>query len=478
MAGLCSGLNTALISRAADFLSAGPLYAEFYQTLTTGYRIEALGPLFYKEQAGTQKTWAIPPLISYTTDEAVSLKEFNMLYPILTYDRYGDQYRWQFCQVFSFAGGPHPDDPSRRRFTLFPVYFQQRSMKPEENYTAVFPFYGHLRHRLFRDEIYFVMFPIFGETTKHDVVTDNYFYPVFHLRHGSGLKGWQFWPLMGQEHKDVTTTTNGFKDIEMNPGHDNTFVLWPFYFNDYTRLGTTNATWIRGILPFYVSERSALRNATTVIWPFFAKIDDREKKYKEVDAPWPLIEFAHGEGKTTRRVWPFFSQSHNQTLEDNFYLWPFYKYSRAKSAPLDRTRTRIVFFVYSDTVDKNTERDTSARRTYLLPFFFKQKDFNGNTRLQIFAPLEPFVQGSHKIPRDYSPLWAVWRQEANPSTGAASQSLLWNLYRRETSPGHKKISLVLGLFQYESGPEGGLTRLFFVPVSRHGSAAGNRPPSK
>ena len=154
-------------SFSADFLSAGPLYAEFYQTLCTGYRIEAVGPLFYKEQADTRKTWAVPPVISYTTDEAVGLKEFDMLYPVLTYDRYGDQYRWQFCQVFSFAGGPHPDDPSRHRVTIFPVYFQQRStMKPEENYTAVFPFYGHLRHRLFRDEIYFVMFPIFGESKK------------------------------------------------------------------------------------------------------------------------------------------------------------------------------------------------------------------------------------------------------------------------------------------------------------------------
>jgi hypothetical protein len=320
------------------------------------------------------------------------------------------------------------------------------------------------------------MFPIFGESKKHEVVTDNYLYPIFHLRHGPGLKGWQFWPLMGREHKDVTTSTNGFNDVERNPGHDNTFVLWPIFFSDYTRLGTVNATWIHGVLPLYTIERSALRNATTVIWPFFAKIDDREKKYKEVDAPWPLIEFAHGEGKTTKRVWPFFSQAHSATLEDNFYLWPIYKYSRAKSAPLDRTRTRIAFFLYSDTQDKNTERQTTARRTYLLPFFLKQKDFNGNTRFQIFAPLEPFVPGSHKIPRDYSPLWSVWRQEKNPTTGAASQSLLWNLYRRETSPTHKKVSLLLGLFQYESGPEGGRTRLFYVPFGRHVADASNRPP--
>ena len=44
---------------------------------------------------------------------------------------------------------------------------------------------------LFRDEIFFVMFPIYSQTRKKDVVTDNYLYPFFHLRHGDGLHGWQ-----------------------------------------------------------------------------------------------------------------------------------------------------------------------------------------------------------------------------------------------------------------------------------------------
>ena len=66
-----------------------------------------------------------------------------------------------------------------KRFTLFPLYFQQRSPDPNENYTALVPFYGHLKNRLFRDEIFFVMFPIYSETRKRDVVTDNYLYPVF-----------------------------------------------------------------------------------------------------------------------------------------------------------------------------------------------------------------------------------------------------------------------------------------------------------
>ena len=458
-------LLSAIARTAAGFeLEAGPLWDDFELTLAPGHRLEALGPLFYDQHKETEHTWAIPPLLSYTQDPGVGLKEFDFLYPILTYDRYGSQYRWQLIQILSLAGGPMPEEDIRNRFTIFPLYFQQRSSKPEENYTAVAPFYGHIKHRLFRDDIFFVMFPFYSETRKRDVVTDNYLYPFFHLRHGTGLHGWQFWPLLGHEHKEVTTRTNGFNEVETIGGHDKTFVLWPIFFNDHLGLGTTNASWQQAALPLYSFERSPLRDSTTVLWPFFSRIDDRQKKYREWDAPWPFVEFANGAGKTTHRVWPFFSRSHSPTLEDNFYLWPIYKYEHAKLPPLDRRRTRIVFFLYSDLTDTNTETHEAERRSYLWPFYTHRRDFNGNERLQVLALLEPFTVGSHKIERDYSPLWSLWRSEHNPRAGAQSQSLLWNLYRREAAPERKKISLLFGLFQYQSRPEFKRWRLFYIPL--------------
>ena len=106
------------------------------------------------------------------------------------------------------------------------------------------------------------------------------------------------------------------------------------------------------------------------------------------------------------------------------------------------------------------------RRTDMWPFFTHRRDFNGNTRLQMLALLEPFLVGSHKIERNYSPVWSVWRAEKNQQTGAASQSLLWNLYRRDAAPDRKKISCLFGLFQYESAPEGKQLRLFYIPFGK------------
>jgi hypothetical protein len=454
----------------AEPLHAGPLFDEFDLTLVPGHRKEAVGPFFYSEQKETQRTWAVPPLFSYTQDPETESKEFDFLYPVMTYDRYGEQYRWQFFQLLSFAGGPTQQESARDRFTLFPFYFQQRSSDTNQNYTAVFPFYGHLKNRIFRDESSFVMFPLYGETRKKDVVTDNYLWPIFHLRHGDGLQGWQFWPLVGREHKDVTTQTNGFNDVNIIGGHDSFFALWPLFFETKSEIGTVNAQWQQASLPAYSLLRSPQRDSTTVIWPFFNYVDDREKKYREWEAPWPLVEFARGEGKTTTRVWPLFSQAHSATLESDFYLWPIYKYNRVNSAPLDSRRTRICFFLYSDLTEKNTETEAARRRVYCWPLYTHRRDFNGNSRLQILALLEPFLSTSKSIERDYSPLWSVWRSEDNPRVGATSQSLLWNLYRRDAHPGTKKCSLLFGLFQYQSSPEGKRLRLCYVPLGKTGAA--------
>jgi hypothetical protein len=139
---------------------------------------------------------------------------------------------------------------------------------------------------------------------------------------------------------------------------------------------------------------------------------------------------------------------------------------------LDRERTRILFYLYSDTIQRNTESGEARRRIDFWPLFTHQRDYDGGSRLQLFSPLEPFLPNNPSVERDYSPVWSVWRAEWNPRTGAGSQSLLWNLYRRETTPQSKKCSLLLGLFQYQSGPEGKRLSLLYIPVIRTRPASG------
>ena len=48
----------------------------------------------------------------------------------------------------------------------------------------------------------------------------------------------------GVEHKDVTTLTNGFGDVQTIGGHDSLFVMWPFFFREKAGIGTENPEWI------------------------------------------------------------------------------------------------------------------------------------------------------------------------------------------------------------------------------------------
>jgi hypothetical protein len=462
---LCCSLKPAL---SDEFRDAGFLYDRFGLTLAPGHRTEALGPLFYSEENETQHTWAIPPIFSSTRDPGTESLELDFFYPLLTYDRFGEQYRWELGQLFSISGGPSQTEKDRDRFTLFPVYFQQRSSDTNENYTAVFPLYGHLKNRLFRDEMFFVMFPIYGQTRKKDVITDNYLYPLFHLRHGDALSGWQFWPIAGHEHKDPMMQTNGFGDVQTIGGHEKMFAMWPLYFNQREGIGTDNLQWEMGSLPAFNKLRSPKRDTTTVLWPFFTQVDDREKKYREWELPWPFVVIARGEGKRTTRFFPLFSLSTNASLESDSYLWPVYKYTRIHDNPLDRERTRILFFLYSDTSQKNTETGERQRRRDFWPFYTHEQNYDGNTRLQILALLEPYLPNNKSIQRDYSHLWSIWRSENNPRKGTASQTLFWNLYRHESAPESKRTAFFFGLYQHESNPEGSRTRLCYIPLGgRH-----------
>jgi hypothetical protein len=458
-------LTLAADSTPTNAVSAGFLFDHFRLTLTEGERTEAAGPFYYSEKTPEEQTLAFPPFFSKYQNPGVDTAEYDFLYPLLTDEHYSDEWRWQFCQLLSFSGGREPEDPLTRRFTLFPFYFQQRSVETNLNYTAVAPFYGHLQNRLFRDKIFFVMFPCYSQTQKKDLVTDNYLYPFVHIRRGVGLKGWQVWPIVGHEHKIVTLDTNGFGDVATNPGHDRSFLFWPFWLRQDNAVGTRDQEKFRASIPLFVKDRSPLRDQTSVLWPFFSWIDERGRKYREWEGPWPFVIFSRGPGKTTSRVWPVFSQSHDSSQESDSYLWPLYRYKRLHADPLEQERTSILFYLYVNVRERSTETGVHEGRETLWPLYTWNREFNGNRRLQIFAPFEVVLPTNRGLLRNWSPLWSVWRAETNPRTGQDSQSLLWNLYRREDSPAHKKISLLFGLFQYQRAGVDHRTRLFYLTVS-------------
>jgi len=196
----------------------------------------------------------------------------------------------------------------------------------------------------------------------------------------------------------------------------------------------------------------------------FTTIDDRGRKYHEWAGPWPFVVFGNGDDRHLSRVWPLYSKAHTQEQQSDSWVWPLVTYTRTHADPLDRHRSRVLYYLYSRLVEKNTETGREKIRLDMWPFFTWHHDFDGRERLQVLAPLEPAVPDNPGIERNWSPLWSVWRAEDNPKTGASSRSLLWNFYRRESAPASRKVSCCFGLYQYQAQAAGQTVKLFYLPA--------------
>ena len=408
------------------------------------------GELAIGSFSAAEDSFAIPILFSRKKGSRPDHGEWDVLYPLMSYDRYGREWRWNFVQIFRMAGGEGRAGKWKRA-TVFPFYFWQKSADPEKDYWALLPFYGTVKNRFGRDEVKTAAFPLYVRTRKKDVVTRNYLAPFFHLRRGDRLRGWQLWPLAGWETKGITTKTNILGESLLVGGHKKLTIAWPFYFRDRTGIGAENAKDQRALLPFFSSTRSAGRDSFTAPWPIGLTVtQDREKKYREIGLPWPFVVFARGEGKSASRLWPFFgTASNNKGLRSRFYVWPIYRRRTLETELIVERQTRWGFFLFAEKRKMQKDGGISTRERNLWPLFTWRASDDGGQRLQVLAVLEPFFPANETIERHYSPLWAVWRSSQSPGAKARSQSFLWNLWRREVDEERRRGAVLFGLVRWE-----------------------------
>lgn len=432
-----------------SWTEAGPLYHQFGLTLENGVREEFLGPLFSTQEVGDHEheasLWTVAPFASRYEEPATERVEFDFLYPALSYDRYGTEWRLHVAQFLNFHGGTSLDGEVKRRRNLFPFFFSQTSTQHTNDYWSLLPFYGHFQNHLFRDEVRFVAAPLYVWSRKGRMETDNYLFPFIHFRHGGGVKGWQVLPLAGHETRAPITRTNILTDDpEVIPGYDKWFAAFPFFHHESLNLGTTNVEKRRIFIPLYSVQRSPARDNTTLLWPFFSHTVDRENRFEEWGLPFPFLGWARGEGKHANRVWPLWGKATNEALQSDFLLWPLYTHRLIKTPEIERERTRIFWFPYSDTRLVNPVTGDYRRKLDLWPFFTYSHDLDGRERLQMLAVSETVIPGNKSIERSWAPLWSLYRAEFNPKTRRESQSLLWNLWRRDAQPGEARNSFLFG----------------------------------
>ncbi len=394
-----------------SIISFWPLF-DYRESPKEGFsNLSILGPLFKLQHKGGTTDLALRPFFYHIggSDSA----ETDYLYPIASSSSWPEGGYFQVLKLFQ-KPKTVPGVEERRGTMLFPFYLSGRSEKYGP-YVSVFPFYGDIYERLWRDEIHYTMFPLYSRTVKKGTETSNYLYPFFSIIRGERESGFQVWPLYGQAEKEGV--------------YRRRFALWPVYLQEESGLDTDDPTRRFYLFPFYTSAESDKRSERRFLWPFFGYVSDRGKKLEERDYFWPFVVTIEGESRSLNRFLPFYSEDRRRERVKRWYLWPLYSHEELNSESFRQERDRVLFFLYSDKLETWTIDGRERRRTAVWPLLVYKKDERGVKTVTLPAPVEPILD-KEGIEKSWAPLWRLYIQKWNDA-GDSAVSFLWNLYWHE-----------------------------------------------
>ncbi len=458
------------ISSGRDDFSLGPLLNIEEDESQESQEVDLLGPFITSKRDKDSSEFGLRPLFYLLRDSEKDSTEFDFLYPIATYDRREEDWDFQFLiYLLSYESEKKPSGFRETEFTLFPFIFSKRAEDRDKSYFAVFPLYGGLKDKFARDEINFLLFPLYLETKKGGFTNYSFLWPIFGYYTGGGQEGFRLWPLFGYRKRGETL--------------DEKFALWPIYVSKrWEFFGEERRSFM--IFPFYSTLESPERTQSTYLWPLFNRLVDREKEIERWDTPWPLINFTRGK-KTGNRVFPFYASEEDKNSEEGFFLWPLYRYSNLTLEDHVRKRKTFLLFLYSDIKEEPTiDGGREGRRIDFWPLFSYKRDEKGNRSFHFLSLLEPFFSNNKGIERNYAPLWRLFEWNKYED-GRSVSSFLWNTYRMEKSKDMTKVDLrpiipifsyvdseekskfyfLGGLFGYKSDQRKKTFKLFFIPIN-------------
>jgi len=443
-----------------------PLF-DYRSSPATAYsNLSLLGPLFKREINGDTARTALRPL--FFTSSTGEDQETEILYPLATTSSSGNDSDTQVIKLYQKHVSRSGTPEEKRDSMLFPFYISGRSER-YGHYTSVFPIYGDLYERFWRDEYHFALFPLYGSTVKNGTTSRNYLYPFFNTVSGEQESGFQFWPLYGQAAK---------KGV-----YDKRFVLWPFFIKEHLAQNSDNPVSNLSVLPLYASSVSPKRSSTYAPWPFCGVVRDADGKIVERDFFWPFWMTAQGPGTGTDRFLPFFASSHGKESSSDWVMWPLYRHETITSTTFQLEKTSLLYFLYSRSDESWPQLGRDRAHSAFWPLYAWKRDEDGRRTLSMPALVEPVIWNDG-VEHNWAPLWrmfiSTWDNQGNGAT-----SLLWNLYwhekRGSESAGEfsplvswrsgsniSEFRLLKGLFGFGSSSGKSWVSILWIPFGRGG----------
>jgi hypothetical protein len=359
----------------------------------------------------------------------------------------------------------HKTSEEKYDVSLFPFFYGRDG---ERSYGGVFPFYGKLYHRFRRDEIGFVLWPLYAYNTGDRTTRTDVLFPFFSFYSGY-QEGYKIWPLYGQRH--------------WGEERRSMFVLWPFFIKDERGLDTDQTQNSTFVVPFYMHSESPVSEYTGVLWPFFTYKRVRDRV--EVNAPWPFFSYSSGETEQQKSLtfWPVYSKSKSERDEVTYVMWPIYKAAERYAGDAKWTEKRILLL-------NKYVVDDRGRFLNIWPFFeYRAKDEKTTFYFPSILPwrnkgfdriVRPLIT-LYEYRRDgdktvSNTLYGLYTKEQNGTAWKRRFAFLFEMKRDEKGTGFQILS---GLFGVDSEK----VKILFVPIKREekkvteerqGSEAGDR----
>ena len=414
----------------------GPLL--FTRTDPDGTRVEGFRPFYLHTVAGKRET---------------SL----LFYPFFTWQKEGDDRFFSFFQLINARRQTDSGEPTRHNFDVWPFYFSRDTGEPAESYRALFPLGGTIKHRLGKDRISFVLFPLYSDVEKNGAHTIYAPWPFLRFIDGAGAHGFEFWPLFGHQGRAGD--------------YDSRFYLWPLIYKSAKNLAEPQPRVSVGALPFYTRDTGPGFISETYAWPFCGYTHRTEPdRYDEQRYFWPLFVQGRGDQRTVNRWAPLYTHSVIRGYDKTWVAWPVFRHVRWEDDGLAQEKNQVLFFLYWSQTQRSLTNPAAlpAHKTHVWPLLSSWNNGAGRRQLQLFSPFEVFFPNNEPVRQLYSPLVALFRYDQRAPDDTRC-SVLFNLlswkksprerefhfgplFHSRSTPQSARMSLGLGLFSWSRPP--------------------------
>ena len=373
-------------------------------------RLKILGPIYERAYSinGAQLR-AVRPFYSSYTDPVTERRQKDIVWPIAAAKRFRHEFSWRVLLTW-YVDFDRTDSKSRYRFWSLPIYFQGRD-KNEGFYMAVFPLGGRVCDILGRDEIYFVLFPLYARSRVNDVQTKDVLWPIYSRTEGEGIHRFRVFPFYGRNYH--------------RGKFEKRFILWPFWtwaHYSYPRSsGTSYILW-----PLWGHFNQEDQQAWLFIPPLIRLSHSQRLNYNY--CPWPFVQWSSGEIEKFY-LWPIWGRKVMHSSRSAFFLWPIFRTEQVDRGDVYSQRLMALPFYYSE-VRKQHPRDSTfkpkvvSRYHKLWPLMSYEREY-GNKRFRCLD-LWP-LRNTGPVEREYAPIWTLFSHTLIGNS--YDDELFWGLYR-------------------------------------------------